>query len=55
VFQKLLFHTPLVKIFIFASEFFHDRFWYPLRGRQVVEQWKRESPWGQLFEQYPAL
>jgi hypothetical protein len=54
VFQKLLFHTPLVKVFIFASEFFHDRFWYPLRGRKVVEEWLRESPWGQLFERYPG-
>lgn len=54
VFQKLLFHTPLVKIFIFASEFYHDRFWYPLKGRKIVEQWKRESPWGRLFEQYPG-
>jgi len=53
VFQNLLFHTPLVNIFIFASETFHDRLWYPLRGRQVVERWLRESPWGQLFRQYP--
>lgn len=54
VFQKLFFHTPLVKVFIFASEYYHDHFWYPLKGRPVVEQWKRESPWGQLFEQYPG-
>lgn len=53
VFQNLFFHTPLVKLFIFASEFYHDRFWYPLQGRKVVAQWKRESPWGRLFEQYP--
>jgi hypothetical protein len=53
VFQKLLFHTPLVKLFIFASEYYHDHFWYPLKGQTVVDQWKRESPWGQLFEQYP--
>jgi uncharacterized protein (DUF362 family) len=54
VFQKLLFHTPIVNIFIFASEYYHDRFWYPLKGRKVVEQWLRESPWGQLFQQYPG-
>jgi len=53
VFQKLFFQTPLVKIFIFASEVYHDRVWYPLKGRQVVERWKRESPWGELFESYP--
>jgi hypothetical protein len=54
VFQRLLFHTPLVKVFIFASEFFHDKFWYPVEGRGVVEEWKEESPWGQLFERYPG-
>jgi uncharacterized protein (DUF362 family) len=54
VFQKLLFHTPLVNIFIFASETFHDRLWYPLKGRAVADRWKRTSPWGQLFEQYPG-
>jgi hypothetical protein len=53
VFQRLLFHTPLVKVFIFASETYHDRIWYPLKGRRVTEQWKQESPWGQLFEAYP--
>lgn len=54
VFQKLLFQTPIVKIFIFASETYHDRVWYPARGTRVVEQWKRESPWGRLFESYPG-
>jgi len=53
VFQKLFFHTPLVKIFIFASEVYHDRVWYPLKGRTVTARWKQESPWGRLFEEYP--
>ncbi|NLS78651.1 MAG: DUF362 domain-containing protein [Chloroflexi bacterium] len=54
VFQKLLFHTPLVKIFIFASEYYHDHFWYPRKGKRVVDQWLVESPWGRLFQQYPG-
>ena len=53
VFQKLLFHTPLVNIFIFASEFYHDRFWYPVKGRRVVDDWLDSSPWGRLFREYP--
>ena len=53
VFQKLLFRTPLVKIFIFASEYYHDHYWYPFKGRKVVDQWLRESPWGRLFQSYP--
>lgn len=54
VFQKLLFHTPIVNIFIFASEYYHDHFWYPLEGRKVVERWLNESPWGELFQKYPV-
>ncbi|MDD5039481.1 MAG: hypothetical protein PHN78_09245, partial [Dehalococcoidales bacterium] len=54
VFQKLLFRTPLVNLFIFASEVFHDRWWYPLKGKAIVGQWLRENPWGKLFEEYPG-
>jgi uncharacterized protein (DUF362 family) len=54
VFQKLLFHTPLVKLFIFASEYYHDHFWYPVRGRRVVNEWLLQSPWGRLFAEYPG-
>jgi len=53
IFQRLLFQTPLVNIFIFASEYYHDHFWYPTRGRPVVDTWLRESPWGRLFQEYP--
>lgn len=52
IFQKLLFHTPLVNVFIFASEFYHDHFWYPIKGRKVVDRWLDESPWGRLFAKY---
>jgi uncharacterized protein (DUF362 family) len=54
VFQKLFFQTPLVNIFIFASEYYHDHYWYPRKGTKVVEQWARMSPWGRLFNQYPG-
>jgi len=54
VFQKLFFHTPLVKIFIFASEYYHDHYWYPVKGKKVVDRWLVESPWGRLFQSYPG-
>lgn len=54
VFQKLLFQTPLVNLFIFASEYYHDHYWYPRQGKPVVDQWLNESQWGQLFESYPG-
>ena len=54
IFQNLLFHTPLVNIFIFASEYYHDHYWYPQNGKKIVDQWEKESVWGQLFKSYPG-
>jgi len=51
--QNLLFHTPIVNIFIFASEYYHDKFWYKIKGVPVVNKWLTESPWGQLFDKCP--
>jgi uncharacterized protein (DUF362 family) len=51
--QNFFFHTPLVNLFIFASETYHDRVWYPMKGQRVVRRWERESPWGKLFASYP--
>ena len=53
IFQNLFFQTPVVCLFIFASELYHDRLWYPLKGRRVVSRWLEESPWGRLFGAYP--
>jgi uncharacterized protein (DUF362 family) len=51
--QNLFFHTPLVNIFIYASESYHDKFWYKKNGLPIVEKWKKESPWGRLFDDCP--
>ncbi len=50
--QKLFFHTPLVNLFIFASELYHDKIWYNSKGQKVVGKWLTESPWGKLFATY---
>jgi hypothetical protein len=50
--QKLFFHTPLVRLFIFASELYHDTIWYNAKGKRVVKKWEQESPWGKLFASY---
>jgi uncharacterized protein (DUF362 family) len=52
ILQKLLFHTPLVYLFVFGSALYHDYLWYPLKGKPIVERWKKESKWGRLFESY---
>jgi uncharacterized protein (DUF362 family) len=50
--QKLLFHTPLVNAFIFASEAYHDFYRWPMKDRHTFETWKAETRWGQLFDSY---
>ncbi len=50
--QKVMFHTPLVYVFILGSALYHDRFWYPLKGSSRTKKWLRESKWGKLFQTY---
>jgi len=52
--QKLMFHTPIVYTFIIGSAVYHDRFWYPIYGKKVVNDWLANSPWGRLFANYPT-
>ena len=51
-FQKLFFHTPLVNVFIFGSEAYHDYYRWPLRDKHTFETWKKETSWGRLFAAY---
>jgi uncharacterized protein (DUF362 family) len=51
-FQKLFFHTPLVNVFVFGSEMYHDFYRWPLKDRPVFERWQREESWGRLFQRY---
>jgi len=50
--QNLLFRTPLVHLFIFGSDAYHDYFRWPLKDRKVFEAWRAETSWGRLFQQY---
>jgi uncharacterized protein (DUF362 family) len=50
--QKLMFHTPIVYSFILASAIYHDRIWYPLKGKKIVNDWLTNSDWGRLFSEY---
>lgn len=49
--QKLLFRTPLVYLFVFSSAFYHDYFWWNIKGRKIYRKWL-ETQWGQLFQKY---
>jgi uncharacterized protein (DUF362 family) len=53
--QNFFFRTPLVNIFIFGSEAYHDYFRWPLKDRRTFEGWLATTPWGKLFQQYAAV
>ena len=49
--EKLLLQSPLVPWSYFASNFYHNVYWYPFVGRGRVRQ-ALETRWGQLFKAY---
>ena len=49
--EKPLLQSPLVPWSYFASNFYHNVYWYPFVGRQRVEE-ALQTPWGQLFKSY---
>jgi uncharacterized protein (DUF362 family) len=49
--EKVLLQSPLVPWSFFASNFYHNVYWYPFVGRKRVEA-ALETQWGQLFKSY---
>ncbi len=49
--EKVLLQGPLVPWSYFASNFYHNVFWYPFVGRKRVES-ALQTGWGQLFKSY---
>ncbi|HMN62322.1 MAG TPA: hypothetical protein PJ988_18295, partial [Anaerolinea sp.] len=50
-FEKLLLQSPIVPWSFFASNFYHNVYWYPFVGRKRVQE-ALKTPWGQLFASY---
>ena len=50
-FEKLLLQSPLVPWSYFASNFYHNVYWYPFIGRKRVEA-ALQTRWGRLFASY---
>ena len=50
--QKLVCRTPLVAIPIFISALNHDYIHWPLKERHIYEDWRANTPWGQMFQRY---
>jgi uncharacterized protein (DUF362 family) len=49
--EKPLLQSPIVGWSYFASNFYHNVYWYPFVGRKRVEA-ALKTPWGQLFTKY---
>jgi uncharacterized protein (DUF362 family) len=52
-FESLLLRSPLVPWSYFASNFYHNVYWYPFVGRKRVER-ALQTKWGKLFAEYGA-
>jgi len=50
--QKLVCRTPLVAIPILISKINHDYTHWPFKERYIYEDWRANTPWGQIFQQY---
>ncbi|MBN1956359.1 MAG: DUF362 domain-containing protein [Anaerolineae bacterium] len=50
-FENLLLRTPLVPWSYFASNFYHNVYWYPFVGRERVKA-ALNTKWGRLFADY---
>jgi uncharacterized protein (DUF362 family) len=49
--EPLLLRTPLVPWAYFASNFYHNVYWYPFVGRRRVRE-ALKTAWGRLFQSY---
>lgn len=52
VIQNFFFRTPLVNLFIFGSEAYHDYYRWPIKDKKVFQNWLKSTEWGKLFKQY---
>lgn len=50
-FEKLMLQSPLVPWSYFASNFYHNVYWYPFVGRGRVRE-ALDTDWGRLFADY---
>ena len=52
VLQKLVLRTPLVIIPTLIGEFEQDYLYWPLKYKGIAKQWRENTEWGKLFQQY---
>ena len=49
--EKVALHSPLVVWAPFASNVYHDWFWYPTVGKSRIRSFAK-TPWGNLYDRY---
>ena len=49
--EKILLHSPLIVWAPFASNVYHDFFWYPTVGHKRIKEFSK-TEWGALWEKY---
>jgi uncharacterized protein (DUF362 family) len=52
IFQKLVLRTPLVIIPTLIGEIEQDYLYWPLKYKAVASEWRVNTSWGRLFQQY---
>ncbi len=52
--EKIALHSPLVVWAPFASNVYHDYFWYPTVGKSIIRKFS-QTRWGKLFDQYKQM
>jgi uncharacterized protein (DUF362 family) len=52
--QHLFFHTPLVHLFVFGSECYHDWYRWPVKDKKIYEHWLATTTWGKMFADYAS-
>jgi uncharacterized protein (DUF362 family) len=50
-FEKMLLRTPIVPWSYAASNVYHNKYWYPLRGKRHIRTMMK-TQWGRLFDSY---
>jgi uncharacterized protein (DUF362 family) len=50
-FEKMLLRTPIVPWSYFASNVYHNYYWYPLLGKRRIAK-MLDTEWGKLFQSY---
>jgi uncharacterized protein (DUF362 family) len=53
--QSIFFRTPILNLFILASEIYHDYYRWLLKDRPVFRKWLKQTEWGKLFASYPPV